>query len=280
MCISHKVGARCYLGRFDAAQVKFFPEQHVRMNWPGGTFFAPESLLDSKGRRIFWAWVTDPRKMTTQRATGSGFQSMPRVLSLAEDGTIRISPAEELQQLRRNHRRLKAASLGANHEVALEAARGDCLELAIEIDPKDATEVGLKVRCSPDGLEETAIYYQASTKKLVLDMSRSTLRKDVKYSAGPLDGYGSHHDPRSAVEAPFELRPGETLKLRVFLDKPLLEVFANERQCITQQIYPESKDALLVKAWAKGGPARLRGGDVWALAPARFINEKAKQAEH
>ena len=31
------------------------------MNWPGGQFFAPESLLDGKGRRLIWAWVTDPR---------------------------------------------------------------------------------------------------------------------------------------------------------------------------------------------------------------------------
>ena len=59
MCISHTVGARCYVGRYE--KEKFYPEQHVRMNWPGSNFFAPESLLDDQGRRIFWAWVIDPR---------------------------------------------------------------------------------------------------------------------------------------------------------------------------------------------------------------------------
>ena len=87
MCISHVVGARCYVGRFDREKEKFFPEQHVRMNWPGGSFFAPESLVDAKGRRIFWAWVIDPRLPRTRIATGSGAQSMPRVLSLAKDNT-------------------------------------------------------------------------------------------------------------------------------------------------------------------------------------------------
>jgi len=32
LCISHKVGARCYIGRYE--NEKFYPEQHVRMNWP------------------------------------------------------------------------------------------------------------------------------------------------------------------------------------------------------------------------------------------------------
>ena len=70
MCISHMVGARCYVGRYE--KEKFYPEQHVRMNWPGGTCFAPESLVDAKGRRIFWAWVIDPRLKATKDATGSG----------------------------------------------------------------------------------------------------------------------------------------------------------------------------------------------------------------
>ena len=95
LCISHKVGGRLYLGTFKGE--RFYPEQHVRMNWPGGQFFAPESLIDGKGRRIIWAWVTDPRTITTQQSTGSGVQSLPRVLSLSPEGTLRITPAEELQ---------------------------------------------------------------------------------------------------------------------------------------------------------------------------------------
>ena len=56
------------------------------MNWPGGQFFAPESLMDGKGRRIIWAWVTDPRTILTQQATGSGVQSLPRVLASTRTG--------------------------------------------------------------------------------------------------------------------------------------------------------------------------------------------------
>jgi beta-fructofuranosidase len=277
MCISHLLGARCYVGRFE--NEKFLPDQYVRMNWPGSSFFAPESLVDSQGRRIFWAWVIDPRLGSTKNATGSGFMSMPRVLSLAEDKTLRITPATELETLRRNPRTIAKTVLRPNTETVLPNLAGDSLELSVEIDPGQSQEVGLKVRCSPDGNEETAITYDAVGKKLKLDMSRSTLRNDVVYQDNPLKEV-FYNDPRKgpqpvgAVEAPFELKRGETLKLRVFLDKAMLEVFANDRQCVTQQIYPASREALGVKAFARGGEATIRSGAAWNMAPATFVDRR------
>ena len=277
MCISHKVGARIYIGRFE--NEKFMPERHIRMNWPGGTFFAPESLEDNQGRRIFWAWVMDPRLASVKNATGSGAMSLPRVLSLDADGSPQITPAQELQSLRRNPRSIPNTPLKADADTAIPNVQGDSLELAVEIDPGQAREAGLKVRCSSDGAEETVIVYNAVAKTLKIDMSRSTIRADVSYGVTPLD-MAFRNDPRagehpqSTVESPLELRPGETLKLRVFLDKPLLEVFANDRQCVTQQIFPASRNAVGIKAFARGGEAILRAGEAWDMAPAKFINEK------
>jgi beta-fructofuranosidase len=277
LCISHKVGGRVYIGTFK--DERFYPEQHVRMNWPGGQFFAPESLLDGKGRRLFWAWVTDPRTITTQQSTGSGVQSLPRVLGLTGDGTLTITPAEELQTLRRNHRKQENLKVPAGSGITVNGVRGDTLELAVEIDPASAREIGLAVRSSPDGKEETVAWYRPEAKQLVLDMARSTLRDDVVYTQGPLDTGGvrrkaDYRNPKNTVEAPFALRPGESLRLRVFLDKPLLEVFANDRQCITQQVFPSRKDSLGVKIYARGGDAIVRSVKAWDMAPARFVNRK------
>ncbi len=136
----------------------------------------------------------------------------------------------------------------------------------------------MKVRCSPDGREETGIWYHAAEKKLVIDMSRSTERKDVGYFAGPLDSYFERKNPRRTMEAPFELRPGEPLRLRVFMDKPMLEVFANDRQCVTQQVFPAARDALGIKVCARGGAARVCGGEAWDMAPARFVDARSGPA--
>jgi sucrose-6-phosphate hydrolase SacC (GH32 family) len=273
LCISHKVGARCYIGRY--ANERFFPERHVRMNWPGGMCFAPESLVDAGGRRLFWAWVTDPRIGPSQRAAGSGAQSLPRVLSLAPDGTLRIAPAAEMEGLRRRHRSARDIALPADSEALLPDMRGDCLELSVEIEPGQAREVGLLVRCSPDGAEATAIRYAPAAKTLRIEMSRSTLRTDVTYCQPPFHAFAlerasDNERPIAAVEAPLELPPGERLRLRVFLDRPLLEVFANERQCLTQQIYPSRQDSLLVKAYARGGAATVRSAESWEMAPLVF----------
>ncbi|MBN1420700.1 MAG: GH32 C-terminal domain-containing protein, partial [Planctomycetes bacterium] len=278
MCISHKIGGRCYIGRYE--NETFFPERHVRMNWPGGNFFAPESLVDANGRRIIWAWVTDPRFISTQQATGSGVQSLPRVLSLADDGTLRIRPAEELRILRRNPRRIEGIAVDDGGEKILPGVGGTCLEIALEIDPRRAKEVGLKVRCSPDGREETGIAYDAAAKVLKIDMTKSTLRKDVAYCEGPLDtggirSPGQNRNPRTAVEAPFALGDGETLRLHIFLDGPMLEVFANDRQCVTQQIFPSLAESRRIKVFAKGGEALVRVAEAWDMAPATFIDERA-----
>ncbi len=277
MCISHKVGGRAYVGRFE--KEKFFPERHVRMNWPGGHFFAPESLVDDRGRRIFWAWVTDPRTITTQRSTGSGVQSLPRVLSLADDGTLRVAPVPELERLRQNHRSTGRQAIRADSELTLAKFRGDRLEMAFEIDPGDAKKVGVAVRCSPDGAEQTLVWYDVAAGQLVMDMSRSTRRDDVVYTPGPLDSGGmrraeDNRNPKLSVEAPFRLGAGEKLRLRFFLDGPMLEVFAADRQCITQQVFPSRADSLGVKLLARGGEATLLSAQAWDMAPAKFVDER------
>jgi beta-fructofuranosidase len=275
MCISHKVGCRCYVGEYDRTRDRFLPRQHTRMNWPGGMFFAADSLEDARRRRIFWAWVTDPRINPTQVATGSGVQSLPRVLSLDDDGTLRIAPAQELEALRHTPRRLRQMELPSNEDVFLEGVDGDCLEIAAEFDLQAARAVGLKVRCSPDGREETGIWYDAALGKLRVDMSWSTLRGDVTYSQPP---FNSHRLQRAsdnatnftAVEAPLTLSPGEPLRLRVFLDGPMLEVYANDRQCVTQQIFPALADSVQVKACALGGEATLRSVCAREMSPLRW----------
>ena len=67
--------------------------------------------------------------------------------------------------------------------------------------------------------------------------------------------------------APFELLPGEPLRLRVFLDRSVLEVYANGRQCITQRIYPSRADSLGVALLSRGGSVKVKSLDAWDISP-------------
>jgi len=267
LCISHKVGARCYVGAFDRQSEKFLPSRHIRMNWLGGMFFAPESMEDDLGRRIVWAWVTDPRVGPTQKRDGSGIQSLPRMLSFDEAGELVIEPVPELAALRRRHTSVTDRLLPAGEEVHLPQPRGRHMELEIEIEMGSATVVEVGIYCSPDAAEETVIRYDEARGTLFFDMSRSTLRDDVGYGQPPFAAGGwktatDNPHPVAAVVAPFRRQEARNLLLRLFLDGPVVEVFADRSQAI-------------VRLAARGGSARLVRLDAWEMSPALFVDAKA-----
>ncbi len=266
---THRPYGQCqyYLGRY--ANERFMPEVHGRMTWPGGQMCAPETLLDDKGRRIFWGWITEAGPRTNGWASVA---SLPRVLSLAKDGTLRIEPVPELEALRCEPWSRAAVDVPDGGEVVLEGVRGDCLELDLTFEPGSAVEFGLKIRRSPDGAEETAVVCVPGKRTLKTGLAKSTLNPSIRYPAmsGQIaDEKGLPESARFTTEqvAPFDLAPGEPLRLRVFLDRSVLEVFANGRQCLTQRIYPTRPDSLGVSLFAVGAPVRVRDAKAWRISP-------------
>jgi sucrose-6-phosphate hydrolase SacC (GH32 family) len=263
LCISHRRGCRYYIGHFDGTQ--FHAESHHRMNWPGGTCFAPESLLDAQGRRIFWAWVLDRRPVDMAMASGwSGVMTLPRVLTLDAAGVLGIRPPAELTDLRYGGHSQRGFAIGPKLQT-LPGLAGDCMELAMQVQEATSQTITLEVRRSPAGEETTAITYDHARGTLSIDVSRSTLDPRITYDTYCMRG--GDHNPRVTVqEAPFQLREGEPLRLRVFLDASILEVFANDRQCLTQRIYPSRPDSMGV-ALRSGEPIRISSITGWSMRP-------------
>jgi len=279
LCISHGIGSRCYIGKFDREHDRFEPEEHVRMNWRGGAFFAPESLLDEKERRVFWGWVTDPRTSSAQKE-GSGFLSLPRVMDLSNGGTLQITPPDELTSLRRNHRRLENITIKHAETVLLEGISGSALELEFDVDMSKTSNFGIMLRCSPDEEEKTLIWVVNGRGSMTVDASRSTTGKDVAYSSPPFMSYGMpdakwNPHPYPSFEAPFALQKNERLRLRIYLDGCMLEAFANDRQCVTQMIFPARADSLQVKATAWGAEqAVIHSVDAWDMGPINIDDQR------
>ncbi|MDQ1328110.1 MAG: beta-fructofuranosidase [Candidatus Poribacteria bacterium] len=250
VCISHRLGCRYYVGEWKNEQ--FYPEFHEKMSWIDNAFFAPESLEDNKGRRILWTWIFDGLEDETIRARGwSGTMSLPRVLWLGEDNTLRMCPPEELEILRYNPRKIENFTVKSNSELNMKNIHGDSFELNIEITPDGAGQFGVKVFCSPDGEEQTVIFYDSVEKKLKIDTTISGLG----------DG------PKSIEGGPFELKSDELLNLRVFVDKSVVEVFANERQAVMRRVYPTRKDSQGVMLFSQGGDTKVKSIEAWDMAP-------------
>jgi beta-fructofuranosidase len=141
--------------------------------------------------------------------------------------------------------------LAAGETKMLDGIVGDSCELEITIASATARRYGVKVRASANGEEETLLYYDAEAKKLVFDSTKSGV------------------DGRRAVErAPFALRDAEPLTLRVFVDKSIVEVYANDRQAICRRIYPGRRDSLNVALFAVGGATTVPGAKAWEMMPA------------
>ena len=165
-----------------------------------------------------------------------------------------MAPAVEVQRLRGQHYQRAGMEIRSGADELLTDIQGDCLEIIAEFEaeePETAPEFGLKLRCSPDGEEETLISYTRGTPELVIDRSRSSLDPEVY---------------RSLDAGPLHLQPGEGLKLHIFLDRSIIEIFANERACLTSRVYPTHPDSLGLALFARGGKAVLKSLDVWKIA--------------
>ena len=254
VCISHRLGARYYVGQWKNEQ--FYPEYHEMMSHCDNQYFAPESHTDGQGRRILFAWVFDGRNDAARGLSGwSGMMSLPRVMTLGSDNRIIMTPAEELKTLRYNEtaKRNVTVPAGGEKAIAFEAAADNVLELELEL-TGNAAEYGIKVCCSDDGREETVIGYNVAEGKLKIDTTRA--------SSDPLQAA-----KKSIEAAPLKLGRKEALRLRVFVDRCMVEVFANDGRLALSRVVSPSRGSTGIKLYARGGSAKASGVRVWDMMP-------------
>lgn len=254
---SHNQGPKYYIGASDVNQGRFTIEEHGRMIYGApmrGSLHAPSAFVDPKGRcigmwNIFECLIKDELWGKEKEVV-----SLPRQLSLNDMplNPLRIEPIEELKTLRFNPVKVENVLIPANGEKILSGVQGRAMELEVVIDPQQAREVGLRVLRSPNGEEQTTIslsmyawaYPRKSNKReLMIDVSQASLSPEVA--------------SRTPEIGPLFLKDGEPLRLRIFIDRSIIEVFANDRQCLTLRAYPTRQDSYGVSVFARGSDAKL-----------------------
>ena len=258
LCISHHLGCRYYIGSWKNEQ--FYPESHSMMTFADNTYFAPESLLSPDGRRVMWAWLFDARSRDEVMKSGwSGMMSLPRELFLKKDNTMGMRPVKELRSLRYNEKPFTNQSV--EQVKPLTDAAGDVKEIWVEIDPQKATKYGVRILESKDGKEYGMVYYDATRKKLVLDVSRLHA-----IESAPVTPLGLPF--KSVEEAPFELAKGEKLTLNIFIDKSIIEVYANETQALVRtNAFASEASEKNISLFSEGGAATFKNIKVWDMIP-------------
>ena len=127
-------------------------------------------------------------------SAGRETYGLPRSLWLGEDGTLRMKPVKELEQLRLNEQTASNITVESGSELSMNKLGHELMELEITISPNQAKQVGIKVCASENGQEETVIYYDRVDQKLMVDTRKSSL------------AYGR----KNMEEAPLNLKEDET----------------------------------------------------------------------
>lgn len=230
---------------------KFVPETEGILDYSGWQgFYAPNSLVDNKDRRIMWGWLTEvSRGEFDGCGDWAGTQSIPRVISIENDN-LHMEPVKELEMLRKNHKKYEDLCVSKSWAPEI---KGRALEIITEVEIIDSLEeFSIDVFCSEDDQEKTSIIYNCENKSFSVDRSSSTL---------------SDLCIKSNLTNNIKLNKGETLKLHIFIDHSTVEVFANYRESISTRVYPIKEDSENVRVSVlKGDNLKIKSFDVWEMS--------------
>lgn len=244
-----------WLGRFDKINSRFIPDDEEPQYWDYGVrhFIGPSGFIDPKTGRALIFTIT-----AGGHGPGwSGNASFPTHIFLNKQGNLGVKPVDELKTLRKKQLLSISNKSLEDANDKLKQVKGDMLEIVLEMESPD-NKFGIKVRKSPDEREETPILYDAVNKKLYADISKSSLK------AGPETMQRPGTDLRTERIGHFDLE-GETFKLHIFIDKGLIQTYANDLKTITSWVYPTLAESNGLEVWAENGHARIKSMQVWEM---------------
>jgi beta-fructofuranosidase len=198
LIISQGQPVQYFVGDLDRKTMKFTSTNRGVMDW--GNYYAPNCFTDWRGKTILWGWMNST-------PAGRGWRhcmTLPRELSLGDDGTLRQLPGDSLATLRGK----PLFQIGGEIDSAgrtMDSVQGDALELLLAIEPRNANGLLLTL---PRSNGAPAIRLSLQEKSVELQGSR----------------------------APVELPKDRPIELSLFVDHSVVELYVNGQACITRSI--------------------------------------------
>jgi sucrose-6-phosphate hydrolase SacC (GH32 family) len=252
---------RYWVGRLDRQNFKFIPD-HAEGIPIDVEIFNPLTV-DNKGpggspRRIIMGYLP-PNGQGEGLLPWNGLHYMPRKLEF--DGQrLRQEPLPEFESLRGERETQRDVTIKAGTTGHIRT-RGDAVEINAEFEPGDAKRFGLKLRVSNDSARFVRVWFDTATGDF------------------GVDGRVSHES------LPSHLAKGQPVRMRVFVDKAVVETFVNGQALISlagpkdgktlryfpsvnTYIDPTTTKTVLgdgLDLFSEGGTARCTRLDVWKM---------------
>jgi beta-fructofuranosidase len=205
------------VGDLDYENVKYRHGAFVEMD-RGFEFYAPQTLVDAKGRRIMIAWMGMPDQYEQKHPT-IPFKwihslTLPRELKLVGSKVHQV-PLEEMKMLRGDGISYAGAEL-ANEEKQFDGVEGDVMELGLD----DISGTFERLEITLRG--NARFIYNKETKLATLERA--------SFAHGQTEARNCYLE--------------ELNSLRIFVDKSSIEIFINDGEEVfsaRQFAYPENK---------------------------------------
>jgi beta-fructofuranosidase len=220
------------VGDFDVETLTFVPQQQGVLDPGMGStpnFYASNILYDPEGRCILLGWV---RGFPEGRGW-NGCLALPRILTIGPDGRPEQRPVPQLQELRKAHHSESNFTLHNDSHVVT-GIQGTALEIQMLVQPETGT-VALRTRRSADGQRAVEITYDGAT----------------------LDVLGT--------QVPLTLSDEEPLKLHLFLDQSVLELFVNGGRVAVTRIIDAPPEDTRIEVAVRDGAATVVSLDIWTM---------------
>ncbi|MHC4153187.1 MAG: glycoside hydrolase family 32 protein [Planctomycetota bacterium] len=270
---SHMSGGKYLLGDYDKKRDKFAPTSAGDFNFgsyrPAGVH-APSATPDGKGGVIVIFNVNSGWENEITMKSWNQIMSLPRQLTLStEEGFDEVNqePTGDIESLRYDRVHMENIELQPNKEIVLKKVQGNCMEIYAEVDTKDSELIEMRVLRSAKSEEYTRILFYRDR-----GYRRDVMKQGIRRKFNSVISLDISH---SSILAEAKLRPTETgqvllkeddpLRLRVFIDKSIVEVFVNEKQCVAARVYPGRKDSVGVSIQSVGREAKVLELDVWQM---------------
>jgi beta-fructofuranosidase len=264
---SHINGGQYLIGNYDTSRQKFVVTNGGGFNFgpvgPAGVH-APSATPWGDDVMVIFnvnaGWKSDGWNQ---------IMSLPRQLSLGERDELLMKPAGEIESLRSAREVPVVLALPANTDVAVPSASGDAIEIVATIEVQDAKMVQISVLSAP-ALEETTVirFYpnRGHRDRTVVDGKPVWLPNNSLISLDTSLSSVGDVPVRAAETAEVRIDRDEPVRLRIFVDRSIVEVFVNDRQCVATRVYPTRDDSTHVFMRAQGGNARIADLCVYDMA--------------
>ena len=210
----------------------------------GHDFYAVQTFLDDKGRRIAIGWMDMwESHMPTKEDGWCGALTMPRELTLGDDNKIKMNPIEEIELLREECISSEEnVIVSENNSFKIKTSEKMLvIDVTFDILNSDSKELGLKINGSDE--EELVLKYDTDASQLTIDCSK----------------YGKEQDSTRKAD----VSKNSKLSLRVFLDRSSIEVFINDGEAvITSRIYPQ-KNIDNIEFFTSNGEVKIESLKAW-----------------